>query len=149
VLALKRRFHFVIHDGGSLHIKLPIWHVSMRQLGDAVRRKLRMRDKVVAILNNAFIIINRSINRSIEWHRRDRVLAIVSAIYAKVMLNPVQSSIVHYCRRCDSVRAAACAKSSKLRIASQPICPHRHGRSQLRAHLSRRSTGFMFEVAPV
>lgn len=42
--------------------KLAIWHVSMRQLGDAMRRKLRIRDDSVSIvLDDAAVIMTRSI----------------------------------------------------------------------------------------
>lgn len=42
--------------------KLLIWYVSMRQLGDAMRRKLRIRDDSVSIvLDNAAVVMNRSI----------------------------------------------------------------------------------------
>jgi hypothetical protein len=45
--------------------KLLIWHVSMRQLGDATRRKLRIRDNFIGSGNN---LVNNAdpINLSIE-----------------------------------------------------------------------------------
>ncbi|KAL9485310.1 hypothetical protein ACSS6W_004099 [Trichoderma asperelloides] len=64
--ALTRR----CHDGGSLHTKLLIWHVSMRQLRDAMRRKQRIQNIVIIVKtkNNAAImlLLNRSIHPSIH-----------------------------------------------------------------------------------